>query len=203
LKEALPEAATRAAASKLPGLGYAVAYPFGVLGIILVMLAVRTTFGSRSPGRQRNLEKSRAARLALAGRTSRSRTRTSTGCRSTRCGLAGSGSSSPGSWQDGTLLVRGRRRACAGDVLLAVGTREELDALRVVVGKESSLDLRRMPSAITSKRLIVTTPPDRKTVAALDFARRFGVQITRVSRTRSRCRRRRTSSCSTATPCSR
>jgi putative transport protein len=70
-----------------------------------------------------------------------------------------------------------------GDVLLAVGTREELDALRVVVGKESSLDLRRMPSAITSKRLIVTrTAATGRTVAALDFARRFGVQITRVSR---------------------
>ena len=87
-------------------------------------------------------------------------------------------------WQDGTLQVpRPETRLRLGDVLLAVGTREELDALRVVVGKESSLDLRRLPSAITSRRLIVTrTAATGKTVAALDFARRFGVQITRVSR---------------------
>ena len=93
-------------------------------------------------------------------------------------------SSSRGSGRTGRSRCRGRRRRFAlGDVLLAVGTREELDALRVVVGKESSLDLRRMPSAITSKRLIVTrTAATGKTLAALDFARRFGVQITRVSR---------------------
>ncbi len=99
--------------------------------------------------------------------------------------LAGSGIVVSRVWQDGTLQVpRPETRLRLGDVLLAVGTREELDALRVVVGKESSLDLRRLPSAITSKRLIVTrTAATGKTVAALDFARRFGVQITRVSRT--------------------
>ena len=68
-------------------------------------------------------------------------------------------------------------------MLLAVGPREELDALRVVVGRESSLDLRALPSAITARRLIVTrTAATGRTIAELDFARRFGVQITRVSR---------------------
>ena len=70
-----------------------------------------------------------------------------------------------------------------GDVLLVVGPQDELDALRVVVGRESDLDLRTMPSAITSKRLIVTrTEASGKTLAELDFIRRFGVQITRISR---------------------
>ena len=98
--------------------------------------------------------------------------------------LAGSGIVVSRVFKDGALQVpRPETSLRLGDVLLAVGTREELDALRIVVGKESSLDLRRLPSAITSKRLIVTrTAATGKTVAALDFARRYGVQITRVSR---------------------
>ena len=98
--------------------------------------------------------------------------------------LAGTGIVVSRVWQDGRLQVpRPETRLGPGDVLLAVGTREELDALRVVVGQESSLDLRALPSAITSKRLIVTrTAATGRTVAELDFVRRFSVQITRVSR---------------------
>ena len=186
LKEAIADPAARAAASKLPGLGYAVAYPFGVVGIILVMVVTRVAFRISVRKEAEDLEKSRAEEAPPLARAN---------LEVVNPNLAGmplekvptldaSGIVVSRIWQDGTLQVpRPETRLRLGDVLLAVGTREELDALRVVVGKESSLDLRRMPSAITSKRLIVTrTASTGKTVAALDFARRFGVQITRVSR---------------------
>ena len=52
-----------------------------------------------------------------------------------------------------------------------------------MVGRDSELDLRSLPSAITTKRLIVTrAAATGKTIGALDFLRRFSVQVTRVSR---------------------
>jgi putative transport protein len=186
LREAIADPAARAAASKLPGLGYAVAYPFGVLGIILVMLAVRAAFRVSLRKEAEDLERSHAAEAPPLARANLEVANPN--LEGMPLGkvptLDASGIVVSRIWQDGTLQVpRPETRLRLGDVLLAVGTREELDALRVVVGKESSLDLRRMPSAITSKRLIVTrTAATGRTVAALDFARRFGVQITRVSR---------------------
>jgi putative transport protein len=70
-----------------------------------------------------------------------------------------------------------------GDVLLAVGTPEELESLRVVVGRASGLDLRSLPSPITSRRLIVTRPEaSGHSIDQLDAVHRFGVQVTRVGR---------------------
>jgi putative transport protein len=186
LKEAVRDPAARAAAAKLPGLGYAIAYPFGVVGVILVMAGVRAAFRVSLRKEAEDLERSRAAEappLARANLEVANPNLEGMALEKVPT-LDGSGIVVSRIWQEGTLLVpRPETRLRLGDVLLAVGTREELDALRVVVGKESSLDLRRMPSAITSKRLIVTrTAATGKTVAALDFARRFGVQITRVSR---------------------
>jgi len=186
LREAIADPAARAAAAKLPGLGYAVAYPFGVLGIILVMLAVRAGFRISLRKETEDLEKARAAEAPPLARANLEVANPNLdGMPLAKVPtLDGSGIVVSRVWQEGTLQVpRPETRLRLGDVLLAVGTREELDALRVVVGKESSLDLRRMPSAITSKRLIVTrTAATGRTVATLDFARRFGVQITRVSR---------------------
>ena len=170
----------------LPGLGYAVTYPFGVVGIILVMLGVRFVFRV-SLGRETDeLESSLASETAPVKRAN---------LEVANPNLVGlplekvpmlSGSTLVVSriWHDGALHVpRPDTKLELGDVLLAVGPPDELDALRVVVGKESDLDLRTMPSAITSKRLIVTrTESSGKTLAELDFIRRFGVQITRISR---------------------
>jgi putative transport protein len=158
----------------------------GVVGIIVVMVAVRAAFRISVRREAEDLEKSRAEEAAPLARANLEVANPNLdGMPLARVPtLDASGIVVSRVWQDGTLQVpRPETRLRLGDVLLAVGTREELDALRVVVGKESSLDLRRMPSAITSKRLIVTrTAATGKTVAALDFARRFGVQITRVSR---------------------
>ena len=186
LKEASRDAASFQAVAKLPGLGYAVAYPFGVLGIIVVMLAVR--FGFRVVLQQEadELETSRAAEAPPLARANLEVANPNlVGMALEKVPfLAGSGLVVSRVYQDGSLQVpRPKTRLKLGDVLLAVGRPEDLDALRVVVGRESTLDLRSLPSAITAKRLIVTrTAATGRTIGALDFVRRFGVQITRVSR---------------------
>ena len=109
-------------------------------------------------------------------------------------------------YHDGMLQVpRPDTTLALGDVLLAVGTREELDALRVVVGKESDLDLRSLPSAITTRRLIITrAAASGKTIAELDFVRRYRSADHAGEPGRGRAAgAARASSSSTGTPCSR
>ena len=186
LQQALPEAAARASVAKLPGLGYAVAYPFGVLGVIGVLIGVRAAFGVSVQKEAEELAKSQAAEVPPLARVNLEVTNPNlAGMPLAKVpALSGSGIVVSRIFQDGRLQVpRPETPLGLGDVLLAVGARDELDALRVVVGIESSLDLRALPGAITTKRLIVTrTAATGRTVAELDFVRRFSVQITRVSR---------------------
>jgi putative transport protein len=186
LAEALPTPEARAAASRLPGLGYAVAYPFGVLGVILAMILVRVVFRISLAKEAEELARRQADELPPLARANLEVANPNLAGMALEQvpTLAASGIVVSRVFQEGRLQVpRPGTRLALGDVLLAVGRREELDALRVVVGRESSLDLRALPSAITSKRLIVTrAAATGRTLAALDFVRRFSVQITRVSR---------------------
>ena len=186
LKESLAGGAALAAAAKLPGLGYAVTYPFGVFGTIAVMLGVRAGFRVALKREAEELERSRAAEAPPLARANLEVANPNlVGMALERVPLlAASGLVVSRIWQEGTLQVpRPDTRLRLGDVLLAVGPREDLDALRVVVGRESTLDLRSLPSAITTRRLIVTrAAATGRTLGELDFARRFSVQLTRVSR---------------------
>jgi putative transport protein len=186
LKQVVTDPAAREPLARLPGVGYAVAYPFGVLGIILVMVGLRVVFRISLTREREDHDRSLAAEVRRPARANLEVANPNlVGLPLERVPLlAQSGIVVSRIHHEGTLQVpRPDTILALGDVLLAVGTREELDALRVVVGKESDLDLRSLPSAITSRRLILTrTAASGKTIAELDFVRRLGVQITRVSR---------------------
>lgn len=173
--------------SKLPSLAYAVAYPFGIIGIILVMLFVRVLFrvslaqeeqalGGQNPSAQ--------PRVARANFEVTNPNLVDVQIQNVPL-MRRSGLVISRILQDGELGVpQPETRLRLGDVVLAVGSPEELNQLRMVVGRESTTDLRTLPSQITTKRLIVT----RKTVLGrslgeLDFVRRYGVVLARVSRT--------------------
>jgi putative transport protein len=187
-QQALKEAPNLAAdqVSKLPGLGYAVAYPFGIVGVILSIVAVRRTFriviAKEKQAFDRSLE-SEKPRLTRANLEVTNPNLDGMPLHQVPL-LSHSGIVVSRIFQDGVLSVPQPETALRlGDVLLAVGSKEELDSLRVIVGRESPVDLRSLPSSITTKRLIVTHRGALgRSIAALDFARRFGVQITRVSR---------------------
>ena len=161
-------------------------YPFGVVGIILVMLGIRFAFRINLGKEADELESSLASETAPVKRANLEVANPNlAGLPLARVPLLSKTTLVVSRiWHDGALHVpHPDTRLELGDVLLVVGPQDELDALRVVVGRESDLDLRTMPSAITSKRLIVTrTEASGKTLAELDFIRRFGVQITRISR---------------------
>ena len=186
LKQAVADPGAFARVAKLPGLGYAVAYPLGVVGIIGVMLGVRAAFRVALRREIDEFDRSRADETPPLARANVEVANPNlVGMRLDRVPvLSGSSIVVSRIWQDGRLQVpRPDTILRNGDVLLAVGRREDLDALRVVVGRESEMNLRSLPSAITTKRLIVTrTAATGRTIGELDFLGRFGVQITRVSR---------------------
>jgi putative transport protein len=186
LRQVVADPAARERLVRLPGIGYAVAYPFGVLGIILAMVGLRVAFRIRIAAEREELERGLEAEVRRPARANLEVANPNlVGLPLERVPtLSHSGVVVSRIHHDGALQVpRPDTRLALGDVLLAVGPREELDALRVVVGRESGLDLRTLPSAITTRRLIVTrAAASGKPIAELDFVRRYGVQITRVSR---------------------
>jgi len=171
---------------KLPGLGYAVAYPFGIVGIILAMLVTRVAFrvdlaqeaaafaAAQQRGREElvrmnlevqnpNLDEMRIQDIPL---------------------LNGSGVVISRIMHGGEVRVAQPDTVVRkGDILLAVGTRPKLDQLRLIIGRESGEDLMAVPSNITSRRLVVTNKSATgKTLDELGFLPRYGVSITRLRR---------------------
>src|SRR5208283_4370206 len=70
-----------------------------------------------------------------------------------------------------------------GNTLLAVGPKEQLEELRLIIGEQSHMDLRSIPSKITTKRILVThRNVPGKTIDELEFLQAQDVTITRVSR---------------------
>ena len=70
-----------------------------------------------------------------------------------------------------------------GDVILAVGSPEQLERATLSIGKRVDEDLRKAPGNVISKRVIVTHKEMiGKTIAATRINERFGVTVSRVSR---------------------
>ncbi len=171
---------------KTPGMGYAVAYPFGVIGIILVMVVLRTVFRIRP---EKELEAFAQAKKQNAPGLQ------AINLEVTNVNLAGIPiGRMPGSPQSTVVISRvrhGGRVSIArpdmtldvGDVILAVGPKDKLEDLRLIVGRVSEVDLRDVPSDIATRRVLVTRKSVLgQTIDSLEFPRRFGVTITRLSR---------------------
>jgi putative transport protein len=70
-----------------------------------------------------------------------------------------------------------------GDVILAVGSPEQLERATLGIGRRVDEDLRKAPGNVVSKRVIVTHKDIiGKTIAGTRISERFGVTVSRVSR---------------------
>lgn len=171
---------------KLPDLAYAVTYPFGIIGTILTMLAVRWIFRIDLTAEKRVLVEHQAAErrdiqtLAL---------------RVTNPNLAGITIAQIPALREAEAVVsrisRGGVAEVArpemplqlGDDILVVAPPAGLEKLRLVIGQPSAVDLRATPGNVDMRRVLVTSRGALgKTVDELDLVRRFGVNITRIAR---------------------
>lgn len=169
----------------LTGPTYAVAYPFGIMGIILTMLGIRAFFKIKLKD---EAEAIAAQQKAPAGLKTMN-------LEVTNPNLDGRPIRKIPAFDDGDVVIsrvlqQNKIKVASpdtvihqGDVLLAVGPEEALEDLRVVVGNKASIDLKALPSQIVTRRILITNKRHLgKTVDELHFPQRMGVNITRVRR---------------------
>jgi len=173
--------------STLPAVAYAVAYPGGVFGIIAVLLLIRFAFriNPEKEAEQFHAEQRKGVesleRLNLAV--------TNPNLENLAIGDV------PG--RSAGVVVSRIKRAHAneaqtateqtvlhvGDVILAVGTRKALEEFRMVIGRDSELNLANAPGRVTSRKFLVTKKNVLgKTIEELSLDVRCGVTVTRLAR---------------------
>jgi len=175
-------------AAQPPSVSYAVAYPFGIVGILLSMLLLRRIFHIDP------IAEAKALQAKLQGRQD---ALVRLNLRVDNPNLQGlTIQQIPGIETLGVVISRIQhmgdeevRTAHAdsilhlNDVLLAVGSAEKLTQLQVVVGSKSELDLLRAPGPVTYRQLVVTRSEVLgKSLQALGFPQRYEVTVTRVTR---------------------
>jgi putative transport protein len=173
-------------AEAVQGLAYAIAYPFGIVGIILTLLVIRVLF------RVDVAAEVVAAEAAAAPQSPRPSTRNLEVRNPNLAGMALGKIPGLSAMQVVvSRIARGGKVEVArpdtplhvGDILLAVGPERDLDELRIVVGAEVSFDLRAVPGPITTRRLIVTQSHVLgKAIGELTTFTQHQVAITRVTR---------------------
>jgi putative transport protein len=173
-------------AAALQGLAYAIAYPFGIVGIILTLLLIRFIFKVDVKS------ETAAAEAAAAPKLPKPSTRNIEVRNPNLVGLRLD--EVPGvsamhvvisriSRNERVDVARPESELQLGDVLLAVGADEDLEQLRIIVGAEVSFDVRAVPGPITNRRVIVTQSDVLgKPLAELTTFAHHRVVITRVTR---------------------
>ncbi len=175
-----------AEAVRLSGLSYAVAYPFGIIGIILAMQLFRRLFRIDLTLEERSWTQAHESNLPPLIRLNLTVKNPNLEGRSIGQipGLASSGVVISRQLQDGKLFVATTDRIMkVGDTLLAVGLPEKVEEVRLAVGEESPLDLSNMPGDVSTRRIVVTRKGAvGKTPLELGLEQIHGVCVTRLSR---------------------
>jgi putative transport protein len=172
----------------LPSVAYAMAYPFGVIGVILVMGGIRLALRvdpRRAADELEALKEKDTARLS--GINLEVRNPDLDGIPVSRIvNMVGEGVviSRLARGLRAQEVPRAETKVRLGDRLHAVGTPEMLEKLKSVVGVEISLDLTGARSEFTSRRIIVTRRGIRgKSVQELNLRETYGLVVTRIIRT--------------------
>ena len=177
---------TGAEIAKMPGLGYAVAYPFGIMGIILTMVLIRGVFRVDSGKEAEELRQKRERTIEPLERVN---------LVVENPNLEGMILGEISLFEESGVVIsrvrHGDEQFIAqadtmlhlGDIVLAVGPRPKLHALKLLIGKKTDVDLSAVPSNITTQTLIVTKKAVLgKTAPELGLRSKYDVQITRVRR---------------------
>lgn len=168
------------------GAAFAIAYPFGLMGVILAMVLMRVIF--------RVKPQAEAELLAAAEKAAVSNL-VPLNIELVNPNLEGLAVKDiPALDKTTAVISRIHQRSVlriptpetvvhVGDVVLVIGPPEEVRELQLILGKPSTMDLRDLPSNITTRQILVTRRGALgKTVEELNLSRKFGVAATRVSR---------------------
>jgi putative transport protein len=170
----------------LLGMAYAVAYPFGIIGIILTMLLIQKVFAV-------DLETEGIGSETAAD--SDDRTPDHVDLEVTNPNVDGLGLRDvPFALESGIVFSRLYREGSVnvpaddsvihlGDVVRLVGPKTKLLEFERVIGCKSTIDLKSVPSELTTERLYVTKRSVLgRSLRELNFEQLYGAIVTRVTR---------------------
>jgi putative transport protein len=170
----------------LLGMAYAVAYPFGIIGIILTMLLIKKVFA---------LDPKTEAIAAETATDADNRTPDYVDLEVTNPNVDGlSLRDVPFALESGIVFSRLYRNGHVnvpaddseihlGDVVRLVGPKTKLVEFERVIGQKSAIDLKTVPSELTTERLYVTKRSVLGTsLRELNFEQLYGAVVTRVTR---------------------
>ncbi len=187
-QETLNQLVSRGIDTDIPdiGLGYAVAYPFGVLGIIISMILIRSAFRIRIPAEIESFNRLKFPIEELPDQIF---------IEVTNPGLSGEKIADivpklnmevifSRLYRKGEIIFPDKDTMLfTGDIVLIISSRANHQALVDYIGKESSLDVRTVPCKLMSKQVIVTrTRMAGQTLGSLRLRSNYGVNITRINR---------------------
>jgi putative transport protein len=170
----------------LLGMAYAVAYPFGIIGIILTMLLIKKVFA---------LDPKTEAIASETATDADNRTPDYVDLEVTNPNVDGlSLRDVPFALESGIVFSRLYRNGHVnvpaddseihlGDVVRLVGPKTKLVEFERVIGQKSAIDLKTVPSELTTERLYVTKRSVLGTsLRELNFEQLYGAVVTRVTR---------------------
>ncbi len=173
---------------QMPGLGYAVAYPGAIAGLILSMILLRIVF-------RVDVDRERAVAEEKARQEAKPPERMSVRVENENLdglelaavpGLSELQVTISRIRHAGTTEVAAARddtKIGVGDVLLAVGRPRELESFRLIVGAEVEEDLTAQPGPIASRAVVVTRSAVLgRSLGDLGLRAVYGVTVTRVTR---------------------
>ncbi len=185
-QEMLKQMGADAATSELPGLGYAVAYPFGIAGILIAMLLVRAVLRIGIQNEAAAFERQQRADTTPIQAVSVEVRNTNIDGLTVRelPGLAELKIVISRIYHQGEVRVaHPEARVTVGDVLLLVGPPARINKMKLILGEESKVNPAAASSDLRWERLVVTnTEVLGKEIPALDLLRAHNVVVSRVTR---------------------
>ncbi|WP_445368315.1 putative transporter [Methylomonas sp. BW4-1] len=169
---------------KMPGLGYAVAYPFGIAGIILAMLLNKRLFKVDIADEAKSFaDQQQQDTHVPIWKDLRVENPNLNGLTLSQIPFfEGMNVVMTRILHNGAVDVAGQEsRLAIGDTIRLVGEREPLEQLKILIGPESDIDLKQIATNLQSRRLVVTNKPAiNQTVGNLCML--YGVTISRIHR---------------------
>jgi putative transport protein len=168
------------------GMAYAVAYPFGIIGIILTMLLVRSIFCIDVGAEVRSIELSLKAGERTPDFIDLEVTNPNVDGVTLRDlpFAAEAGLVFSRLLRDGRVTVpKDDSQIQLGDALRLVGPRTKILEFEPIIGRKSSIDIKSVPSELRTEHLYVTKREVLgKSIGELNFERTYGAVVTRVTR---------------------
>jgi putative transport protein len=177
-------AAVRPEAADAASVGYALAYPGAILGIILTMIVIRRLFRAQAELDLLEVHADKASSALInASITVENKNLDGLMVRDVPA-IDELGVVISRVYHGGQLMVAHDDTVLhAGDVVLAVGLEENIKKFTLVVGSRSSMDLKKLPSRIIHSRVIVTHKEViGKTLDEINLESQYDVAATRVAR---------------------